>query len=61
MSDIVSNITTILSAVWSMMDFNLLPDISIKSLFLFFWITGTCAMFFRIFVFGNISDEFDDD
>ena len=61
MNDLISNIITALQAVWDLMDFNLLPGISIKEIFLFFWITGTLAMFFRVFVFGNITDLFDDD
>ena len=61
MENIISSITTILSSVWELMDYNLLPGISIKEIFLFTWITGTLAMFFRIFVFGNLQDLFDDD
>ena len=61
MSDIISSITTILTNVWTLMDYNLLPGISIKEIFLFTWITGTMAMFFRVFVFGNMVDQFDDD
>ena len=53
MNDIIDNVTTILNCVWSLMNNELLPGISIKSIFLFMILASILAWFFSYMVFGD--------
>ena len=60
MSDILNACQTIVSAIWSMMDNNILPGLSLKTVFIGIWLMLILAEVFRVLVFSHISDDLDD-
>lgn len=48
MASILSTLQTVLLSTWSLFDYQLLPGISLKAIFIFFCVAFICCEFFRL-------------